>query len=225
MRDTRLWCRKLPGREMAPLCHHPMTWKLCPPSSNWVPFSDQARIRQQKERNWLCLSSAVHKIYRASNPIAPMAISLWVTFTLPKFTDIIYLVVYFIPFSPRQPTQLTTTNAVEIKRWELGVNTCLGTTCHGSNWSVAGCSQTGICSLLPLIDLSSAWYSLSHWLSLGNQCVVWLYLSKNHNFHILKSWIESSSTFILPEFHQGNVSNWSLSYLDYQSKNAADFST
>ena len=37
------------------------------------------------------------------------------------------------PATPRLPTRLTTTNAVEINRREQGVNTCLGTTCHGSS--------------------------------------------------------------------------------------------
>ena len=36
------------------------------------------------------------------------------------------------PVTPRQPTRLTTTNAVGINRQEYGLNTCLGTTCHGS---------------------------------------------------------------------------------------------
>ena len=37
------------------------------------------------------------------------------------------------PGTPGQPTRLSTTNEVEINRRELGVNTCLETTCHGSN--------------------------------------------------------------------------------------------
>ena len=36
--------------------------KTLPPSSKWVPFSNQGRIRQQKERDGLRLSSAVPKI-------------------------------------------------------------------------------------------------------------------------------------------------------------------
>ena len=73
---------------------------------------------------------------------------------------------------PRQPARLTTINAVEIKRQEKGVNICLGTACHGSNWSnwsVASCSQTGIYSLWLHIDFSSV-CSLSRWLSLCNRC-------------------------------------------------------
>ena len=69
----------------------------------------------------------------------------------------------------QQPMWLTTTNAVEINRQELGVNTCLGTTCHGSVWSVVSCSQTGIYSLWSLVDFSSICCSQSHWLSLGNR--------------------------------------------------------
>ena len=80
------------------------------------------------------------------------------------------------PVTQRQPTRLTTTNAFENNRQVLGVNTCLGTTCHGSNWSmarvwsVASCSQIGIYSLWLLIDFSSVCCSLSRWLSLGNRC-------------------------------------------------------
>ena len=62
--------------------------------------------------------------------------------------------------TPRQPTQLTTTNAVETNGREKGVNTCLRTTCYGSNWSVASCSQTGIYSLWLLIYFSSVCCSL-----------------------------------------------------------------
>ena len=35
-------------------------WKKL--SSEWVPFSNQGRIRRQKERDGLCLSSAVPMI-------------------------------------------------------------------------------------------------------------------------------------------------------------------
>ena len=34
----------------------------CQPSSKWVPFSNKGRIRQRKERNGICLSSAMPKI-------------------------------------------------------------------------------------------------------------------------------------------------------------------
>ena len=55
-----LWCRESPeGREFkAGLCH-PTTGKLCQPSGKWVFFSNQGRIRQQKERDGLGLSFAV----------------------------------------------------------------------------------------------------------------------------------------------------------------------
>ena len=44
---------------------------LCQPSSKWVPFSNQGRIRQRKERDGLCLSSAVPRIQWDSNPHCP----------------------------------------------------------------------------------------------------------------------------------------------------------
>ena len=44
-------------------------WKgLCQPSSKWVPFSNQGRIRQRKERDVLRHSSAVTKIHWDSKP-------------------------------------------------------------------------------------------------------------------------------------------------------------
>ena len=47
-------------------------WKtLCQPSSKWVPFSNQGRIRQRKERDGLRLSSPVPKIQQVSNPHSP----------------------------------------------------------------------------------------------------------------------------------------------------------
>ena len=48
------------------------------------------------------------------------------------------------PVTSRQPTRPTTINAVETNRLEEGAKTHLGTICHGSSWSVASCSQTGI---------------------------------------------------------------------------------
>ena len=75
------------------------------------------------------------------------------------------------PVTPRQTTRLPTTNAVKINRREYDVNTCLGTICHGSNWSVASCFQMGICSIWLLIDFSSVCCSLSSWLSRGDRCV------------------------------------------------------
>ena len=53
------------------------------------------------------------------------------------------------PVTQRQPTRRRTTNATEIKKQSCGVNTCPGTTCHGSVYSVASCSQTGIYTLFP----------------------------------------------------------------------------
>ena len=60
-------------------------WKtLCQPSSKLVPFLNQERIRQQKERDGLCLSSAVPKSsYSATlTPTASMAVRLRKTFTI-----------------------------------------------------------------------------------------------------------------------------------------------
>ena len=52
-------------------------WKtLCQPSSKWVPFSNQRKLKQQKERGGLRLPSAVAKIQWTSSPIAPSAIKL-----------------------------------------------------------------------------------------------------------------------------------------------------
>ena len=42
--------------------HHVTIGKLCQPSSKWVPFSNERRIRLGYERDGLCLSSAVPKI-------------------------------------------------------------------------------------------------------------------------------------------------------------------
>ena len=43
--------------------------------------SKKGRIRQRKERDGLCLSSAVPNISGTLTPIAPTAIRLWETFT------------------------------------------------------------------------------------------------------------------------------------------------
>ena len=76
----------------------------------------------------------------------------------------------YSPVTPIQPIRLTTTSAVEINRREQCINTCLGTSCHGSKcsvfWSVASCSPTGIYSIWLLINFSSVCFSLSRWLSL-----------------------------------------------------------
>ena len=81
------------------------------------------------------------------------------------------------PCSKQNTGYPETTNATDNNKrnWNQqagkGVNTCLGKTCRGSNWSVASCSQTGIFySLWLLIDFSSVCCSLSHWLSMGNRC-------------------------------------------------------
>ena len=47
------------------------TGKLGQPSSKWVPFLNWGRMMQQKERDGLCLSSAVPKIQWDSNPHCP----------------------------------------------------------------------------------------------------------------------------------------------------------
>ena len=41
---------------------HAMNGKLYQPSYKWIPFSNQGRIRQQKERDGFCLLSDVLKI-------------------------------------------------------------------------------------------------------------------------------------------------------------------
>ena len=74
VRAARLWHRKSPeGREFEAGLRHPTRLKnsLCQPSSKWVSFSNQGRIRQQKERDGLHISSAVPKIQWDSNPNCP----------------------------------------------------------------------------------------------------------------------------------------------------------
>ena len=51
---------------------HAVTGKLCQPNSKWVPVSNKGRIRQQKERDGLRLSSAVPKIQWDTNPHCPL---------------------------------------------------------------------------------------------------------------------------------------------------------
>ena len=47
VRAAWLWCRKSPeGIEVKAGLSHPMTGKLCQPSSKCVPFSNQGRMRQ-----------------------------------------------------------------------------------------------------------------------------------------------------------------------------------
>ena len=57
------------GCEFEPGLGHQMTGKLGQPSR--VPFSNQRRIRQQKERDGLHLSIAMPKIQYDSNPHCP----------------------------------------------------------------------------------------------------------------------------------------------------------
>ena len=52
---------------------------LCHPSSIWVTFSNQGKIRQRKERDGLRLSFAVPMIQWDSNPTAHTAFRLWKT--------------------------------------------------------------------------------------------------------------------------------------------------
>ena len=56
---------------------------LCQPNSKWVPSSNQRRIRQQKEKDGLCLSSAVPKIV----PNVHTAIGLWETFIFTYYAE------------------------------------------------------------------------------------------------------------------------------------------
>ena len=55
---------------------------LCPTSSEWVPFSNEERLRQQRRG----MGSAYHQLcprYSGTlTPTAPTAIMLWETFTL-----------------------------------------------------------------------------------------------------------------------------------------------
>ena len=55
-----------------------------------------------------------------------------IAYRSPTLNSILISVV-FTPITPRQPTRPTKINAVEINRWNKGVNICLGTICHGSN--------------------------------------------------------------------------------------------
>ena len=51
---------------------HATTGKLSQStSSKWVPFLNKGRLRQRKERDGLCLSSAMPKIEWDSNPHCP----------------------------------------------------------------------------------------------------------------------------------------------------------
>ena len=51
--------------------------KLCQPCRKCVPYSDQGRIRQRKERGGFRLSSAVPKNSGTRTPTVPTATRLW----------------------------------------------------------------------------------------------------------------------------------------------------
>ena len=66
VRDAWLWCRKVPEvHEIIPGFPH---LTVCQPSSEWVPFSNQGRKRQQK----LC-----SRYSGFVTPTVPTAIRLW----------------------------------------------------------------------------------------------------------------------------------------------------
>ena len=65
---ARLWCRKSPKIMSSRLGFAMPTLST---SSIWVPFSNQGRIKQRKERDGVRLSSAVPKIQWDSNPDCP----------------------------------------------------------------------------------------------------------------------------------------------------------
>ena len=81
VRAARLWRRKSPYREFEARPSHSATGKLCQPSRKWVPFSNLGRIRQQKERDGLCLSSFHQLCPRYSRTLTPTAIMLWEAYT------------------------------------------------------------------------------------------------------------------------------------------------
>ena len=58
----------------------------------------------------------------------------------------------YTPVIPRQLKRQRTTNVIEINKQSEGNNICLGTTCHGSVRSVAGCPQTGIYTIFSPVD-------------------------------------------------------------------------
>ena len=61
VRVTWLWLRV--PIQVGPACNGKTP---CEPSSKWVPFSNQRKIRQREEKNGLCLSYVVPKIQSAS---------------------------------------------------------------------------------------------------------------------------------------------------------------
>ena len=74
---VRLWRRRLLKSESLRLgfAMQGLENALCQPSSKWVPFYDQRRIRQQKERGGPRLSSAVPKTQWDSCPHCPYGYS------------------------------------------------------------------------------------------------------------------------------------------------------
>ena len=71
---------------------HPRTeTSLCQPSSKWVPFPNQGKIRQRKESGGLCFHKLCPRYSRSLTPTVSMAIRLWeaITFLLRLTTYII----------------------------------------------------------------------------------------------------------------------------------------
>ena len=51
VRASRLWFQKVTGTSLVQTRASLANWKtLCQPSSKWVPFSNQRKLKQQKER-------------------------------------------------------------------------------------------------------------------------------------------------------------------------------
>ena len=69
---TWLLCRRLlEGPRFKTQLGHLATGKFCQPINKWVPVLNQGKIRQQKEKDGLCLVYAVRKIQWASNTHCP----------------------------------------------------------------------------------------------------------------------------------------------------------
>ena len=74
------------------------------------------------------VTERVGKLYNVGNKL------LSIYFLIHYFQFVIFITITIsTPVTPRKPTRLTTTNAVEINMREWSVNTCLGTTFNGSN--------------------------------------------------------------------------------------------
>ena len=90
----------------------PLEHSLCQPSSKWLPFLNQGRIRQHKGTDGLCLSSAVPKIQWVSiTSTAPMAIRLWETIAF--LTEHLFLSYQFTGEADYSKHQLTETGSQE----------------------------------------------------------------------------------------------------------------